>query len=154
MPLTWVPVVLVLMNVVYAATAYPIGALSDRIERLPLLMIGLALLIGSDLALAWLPGYLGLGVGIVLWGLHMGFTQGLFAALVADNAPAELRGTAFGMFNLLTGVAMLAASVIAGLLWDELGAATTFVGGAGFAFVALLGLAWLRLHDRLPRTAP
>ena len=118
--------------------------MSDRIERTRLLMLGLLLLVAADLALAWLPGFAGLALGIVLWGLHMGFTQGLFAALVADAAPAELRGTAFGMFNLLTGVALLAASVIAGVLWDRLGATSTFTVGAGFALVALLGLGWLR----------
>jgi MFS family permease len=146
--LTWLPVVLVVMNLAYAAAAYPAGALSDRIDRVRLLMVGLALLIAADLALAWLPGLAGALVGVVLWGLHMAFTQGLLATLVADTAPPELRGTAFGVFNLLTGIAMLAASVIAGALWDLAGPTATFAAGAGFAVLTLLGLAWQRRRLR------
>jgi MFS family permease len=141
-PLTWVPIVLVVMNVAYALAAYPAGALSDRIDRVRVLMFGLVLLVCADLALAWLPGIGGVLVGIVLWGLHMAFTQGLFATLVADTAPPELRGTAFGVFNLLTGAAMLVASVIAGALWDHVGPAATFLTGAGFALLTLAGLLW------------
>jgi MFS family permease len=136
----WVPGVLVLMNVVYALSAYPAGVLSDHINRKGLLAAGLALLAGADLALALMPNLGGVAVGVVLWGLHMGFTQGLFATLVADASPAELRGTAFGFFNLLTGLAMLAASIIAGALWDAYGPAGTFFAGLAFALVALLGL--------------
>lgn len=144
LPLMWVPAVLVVMNIVYAAAAYPAGVLSDRIDRYRVLMFGLVLLIGADLALAWMPGLAGVTVGVVLWGLHMAFTQGQLATLVADTAPPELRGTAFGFFNLLTGVAMLAASVIAGALWDLVGPAATFLAGAGFAVLALVGLIGLR----------
>jgi MFS family permease len=136
----WVPAVLVGMNVVYALSAYPAGVLSDRINRKGLLAAGLVLLAGADLALALLPNLGGVAAGVVLWGLHMGFTQGLFAALVADASPSELRGTAFGFFNLLTGVAILAASIIAGALWDGYGPATTFLAGLVLALVALLGL--------------
>lgn len=142
LPLMWVPVVLVVMNVAYAVAAYPAGALSDRVDRVRVLMLGLLLLIAADLALAWLPGLAGVLVGVVLWGLHMAFTQGLLATLVADTAPPELRGTAFGFFNLLTGAAMLAASVLAGALWDLAGPAATFAVGAAFALLTLLGLAW------------
>ncbi|WP_341510145.1 MFS transporter [Bradyrhizobium sp. ISRA442] len=136
----WVPAVLVLMNIVYALSAYPAGVLSDRINRTSLLALGLVVLAAADLALALLPSMAGLALGIVLWGLHMGLTQGLFAALVADAAPPSLRGTAFGYFNLFTGLAMLAASIIAGALWDAYGPAGTFLAGLGFALVSLAGL--------------
>lgn len=136
----WVPAVLVLMNIVYALSAYPAGVLSDRINRTGLLAVGLVFLAGADLALALLPNLGGLAVGVVLWGLHMGLTQGLFSALVADSAPPSLRGTAFGYFNLFTGIAMLAASIIAGALWDGFGPAVTFLAGLGFALASLAGL--------------
>jgi MFS family permease len=136
----WVPAVLVLMNVVYALSAYPAGALSDRINRTGLLALGLACLAAADLALASLPSLAGLALGVALWGLHMGLTQGLFAALVADSAPPTLRGTAFGYFNLFTGLATLAASIIAGALWDVYGPAGTFLAGLAFTLVSLLGL--------------
>jgi MFS family permease len=144
LPITLVPAVLVVMNVVYALAAYPAGVASDRMNRTTLLIVGLVLLLAADLALALLPSIGGVALGVVLWGLHMGLTQGLFAALVADAAPPELRGTAYGFFNLLTGVAMLAASVIAGALWDATGPKGTFVAGACFAFLALAGLLGLR----------
>ena len=151
LPITLVPAVLVVMNVVYALAAYPAGVASDRMNRTTLLIVGLVLLIAADLALALLPSIGGVALGVVLWGLHMGLTQGLFAALVADAAPPELRGTAYGFFNLLTGVAMLAASVIAGALWDATGPKGTFVAGACFAFLALAGL--LALRGRIRQVA-
>ena len=144
LPIMLMPAVLVLMNVVYALAAYPAGVASDRMNRTTLLIVGLVLLIAADLALALLPSIGGVALGVVLWGLHMGLTQGLFATLVADASPPELRGTAYGFFNLLTGVAMLAASVIAGALWDATGPKGTFVAGACFAFLALAGLLGLR----------
>ncbi|WGD50390.1 MFS transporter [Bradyrhizobium sp. CB1650] len=140
----WVPAVLVLMNIVYALSAYPAGVLSDRINRAGLLALGLVFLAAADLALALLPSVAGLVLGVALWGLHMGLTQGLFAALVADTAPPSLRGTAFGYFNLFTGLAMLAASIIAGALWDAYGPASTFLVGLGFALVSLAGLLAIR----------
>jgi MFS family permease len=140
LPIMLVPAVLVAMNVVYALAAYPAGVISDRIGRISVLATGIGLLIGADLALALLPSIGGVALGVVLWGLHMGLTQGLLAALVADTAPAELRGTAFGFLNLLGGMAMLGASVIAGGLWDLAGPQGTFLAGAGFAFLALAGL--------------
>ena len=140
----WVPAVLVGMNLVYALSAYPAGVLSDRLNRKGLLAAGLVLLAGADLALALMPNLGGIAVGVALWGLHMGCTQGLFATLVADASPPELRGTAYGFFNLLTGLAMLAASVIAGALWDVYGPAGTFFAGLIFALVALLGLLTMR----------
>jgi MFS family permease len=140
LPITLVPAVLVLMNVVYALAAYPAGVVSDRMNRATVLATGILLLIAADVALALLPSFGGVALGVVLWGLHMGLTQGLFAALVADTSPAELRGTAYGFFNLLGGLAMLAASVIAGGLWDIAGPQGTFLAGAGFAMIALAAL--------------
>ena len=142
LPIVLVPLVLVVMNLVYAAAAYPAGVLSDRHDRLTLLMTGLALLIAADLALAVSGNLWGIALGVVLWGLHMGFTQGLLATLIADTAPAELRGTAYGVFNLLGGLALLAASVGAGALWDNLGPMAPFLAGAGLTGLALVGL-WL-----------
>ena len=143
MAVALVPLVLVAMNLVYAASAYPFGALSDRMDRRVLLALGLAVLIAADLVLASSNHWSVVLAGVALWGVHMGLTQGLLAALVADTAPADLRGTAFGMFNLVSGLAMLLASVVAGLLWDRLGAPATFVAGAGFCVLALAWLGWL-----------
>ena len=140
----WAPAVLVLMALAYSLSAYPAGVLSDRVGRRGVLMAGLGLLIAADLLLALLPGWGGLALGVAAWGLHLGFSQGVFAAMIADRAPANLRGTAFGLFNLLTGVALLAASVVAGLLWDGAGFQATFLVGAGFAGATLAGLILLR----------
>jgi len=135
---SYVPLVLVLMNVAYAGCAYPAGWLSDRANRWSVVGVGAALLIGADLVLAGSTTVQSALVGIVLWGLHMGFTQGLFAALVADAARPEQRGAAFGVFNLVSGVALLAASVLAGTVWDRAGAAATFSTGAGLTALAVL----------------
>jgi len=135
-----VPLVMIVMNVFYATVAYPAGAAADRMRPRTLLLIGLALLIAADLILASATTPLAAFAGAALWGLHMAFTQGLFAKLVADNAPAELRGTAFGVFNLVSGGALLLASVIAGALWSIWGASATFVVGCIFAVIAALGL--------------
>ncbi len=139
-PIALVPLVMVAMNVIYSASAYPFGKLSDRISHTKLLALGLVVLVAADLVLAnsdhW--GFV-LG-GVALWGVHMGITQGLLATMVADNAPSDLRGTAYGFFNLIGGIAMLAASAAAGLIWDKLGAATTFHAGAALCVVALIGL--------------
>jgi len=138
LPDTYAPLVLVVMNVVYALTAYPAGRLADRMSHQALLIAGLAVLIVADVALAHAQGLGVVAAGVVLWGLHMGLTQGLLATMVADTAPAALRGAAFGFFNLISGIAMLIASVLAGFLWDELGAATTFYAGAVISTVALV----------------
>jgi MFS family permease len=148
--LMFIPVVLVVMNIAYSLSAYPVGVLSDRVDRVTVLIAGILLLIAADAILALLPGMAGLMIGTALWGLHMGFTQGSFAALIADTAPPELRGTAFGIFNLVTGIALLLASVVAGLLWDQVGPQGTFLAGAAFAFVALVGLLAIR-HPRTNR---
>lgn len=143
----WAPLVLVIMGVAFSLSAYPAGALSDRMGRMSVLAIGMGCLIAADLVLAFMPGLLWPALGVVLWGVHMGFTQGVFGALVADSAPAELRGTAFGMFNLLTGLALLLASVIAGMLWDLWGYRGTFLLGAFFAVSTLLGVIILQHRD-------
>jgi MFS family permease len=141
-PIALVPLVMVAMNLVYALSAYPFGKLSDRMSHRSLLALGLAVLIAADLVLAADDHWGVVLAGVALWGVHMGITQGLLATMVADTAPADLRGTAYGFFNLVSGIAMLAASVLAGYLWDGLGASATFYAGAGFCVIALVGLAW------------
>lgn len=144
LPVTLVPMVLVLMNVVYALSAYPAGVLSDHANRITILAAGFGLLVAADLVFAFTNGLAGVATGVALWGLHMGFTQGLLATLVADTAPPELRGTAYGIFNLLCGLAMLVASVLAGALWDSVGPQSTFLAGAAFTAIALALLALTR----------
>jgi MFS family permease len=139
-PLAFAPAVMVVMNGVFALSAWPAGVLSDRIGRRGLLIAGLAMLIIADLVLGLGSNFAWIGLGVALWGLHMGLTQGLFAALVADLCPAEMRGTAFGMFNLVTGSATLTASVVAGALWDRAGPSATFLAGAVFAATALIAM--------------
>jgi MFS family permease len=142
LPIAWAPLVLIAMNVVYSVGAYPFGRLADTVSHRKLLAIGLGVLIAADAALAASAQGVLLWAGIALWGLHMALTQGLLATMVASTAPAALRGTAFGVFNLASGVAMLVASVLAGLLWDRLGGASTFVAGAAISALALAVLAW------------
>jgi MFS family permease len=141
LPLAFVPLVLVTMNVVYAIVATPAGVLSDRIGRRGLLLAGIGVVIVADLALALTPNLFVIFCGIGLWGAHLGLTQGLLAALVADTAPPDHRGTAFGVFNLVTGIVLLVASFLAGLLWDWLGPEATFSAGAAFAAAAAIMLA-------------
>ena len=138
--LALVPAVLVIMNVAYAAVAYPAGVAADRGRRDALLFWGLSALVASDLLIAWTVSFPAFFAGIALWGVHMGLTQGLLSTLVANAAPADLRGTAFGVFHLVSGVALLAASVLAGWLWSAYGAAATFYAGAAFTALALAGL--------------
>ncbi len=135
-----IPLVLIVMNIVYALAAYPAGALSDQRGRAFVLGIGIASLVVGNLVLALMPGLPGVFVGIGFWGMSMGFTQGAFAALVADTVPDNHRGTGFGMLNLATGLATLAASLIAGLIWDLAGPGATFLTGAGLATLALMAL--------------
>jgi MFS family permease len=144
MPIALVPAVLVLMNIVYALSAYPAGVISDRINRRAVLIVGLLVLVVADVVLAVATGVAGVALGVALWGLHMGLTQGLLATLVADTAPAELRGTAYGMFNLLTGLALLIASIIASTLWDMIGPQGAFLAGAVFTALAIAGLTMMR----------
>jgi len=144
-----VPLVMVAMNVVYAGCAYPFGWLSDRVSHAKLLALGLVVLIIGDLVLAMGNQGVNLLAGMALWGIHMGMTQGLLATMVAATAPADLRGTAYGFFNLLSGVALLASSALAGWLWDTHGAESTFYAGAVFAGLAMVGLALRRLFLRV-----
>jgi MFS family permease len=139
-PLALTPLVMVMMNVTYALTAYPFGKLADRVNHIKLLAFGLIVLIAADLVLAYNSHWSVILAGVALWGIHMGMTQGLLSAMVADTAPANLRGTAFGIFNLVSGLTMLIASVLAGYIWDRYGAAITFYMGAVFCLLALVGL--------------
>jgi MFS family permease len=148
LPLAWTPLVLVAMNAVYAASAYPFGKLSDTLGHGRLLAFGLLLLITADVLLAFGTGAINIGVGVALWGLHMGVTQGLLARMVADTAPEDLRGTAYGFFNLTSGIALLIASVLAGWLWGRIGPAQTFIAGAAFCVLALAALAWRGVKNR------
>lgn len=144
LPLALAPLVLVVMNVIYSASAWPSGALSDRIGKTGLLQIGFVMLVLADLVLAFAPGLWAVLIGVALWGLHMGMTQGLLSAQVASVAPVHLRATAFGVFNLITGLVLLAANVLAGGLWAAYGAQSTFLAGAAFASMGVLGLGWIR----------
>lgn len=141
-PVAFVPLVMVMMNIVYALSAYPFGKLSDHMSHKALLALGLIFLIAADLVLAISDHWSVVLAGVALWGIHMGMTQGLLATMVADTAPEDLRGTAYGFFNLVSGLGMLLASVLAGLLWDRLGASFTFYTGAMFCVIALIGLSW------------
>jgi len=135
-----VPIVMIVMNVVYAASSYPAGIAADRVSRRTLMLWGLVALILADLALAWSVAPWQAFAGAALWGLHMGLTQGLLSKMVADGVPAELRGSAFGIFNLVSGVALLLASVVAGTLWQLIGPSATFIAGGVFAVVAAIGI--------------
>lgn len=139
-PVAFVPLVMVAMNVVYAVSAYPFGKLADRMSHQRLLRQSLLVLVAADVVLALATHWSALLAGVALWGVHMGMSQGLLAAMVADNAPADLRGTAYGFFNLVGGIALLVSSALAGLLWEVWGATATFWAGAGFCAVALSAL--------------
>ena len=138
-----VPMVFVVMNAVYAVSAYPAGTLSDRMDRRIVLAVGLVVLIAADVVLALATGIWLTMAGVVLWGLHMGMTQGLLAAMVVDTTPPKIRGTAFGIFNLVTGLALLGGNLVAGFIWDHYGPSVTFFAGAGITAVALAGLVML-----------
>ncbi len=140
----YIPLMLVVMSLAYALTSYPVGALSDRIGRRGLLFAGLAVLLVADIVLGYGTSVAAVFIGVALWGLHMGLTQGLLSALVADTAPADMRGTAFGVFSLLSGVVVLVASVLAGYLWDTQGSWATFLAGAVFTAVAMALFPFLR----------
>jgi len=154
LPVAYTPLVLVAMNLVYSLGAYPFGKLADRVSHTALLAWGLAVLAAADLLLASSSHWPAVAAGIALWGLHMAMTQGLLATMVAETAPADLRGTAFGFFNLVSGLVLLLASTLAGVLWDQLGASATFAAGAVFCAAALLLLGAWRNSLRLQTSAP
>jgi len=146
--LSYVPLVMIVMNVLYAGAAYPAGAAADRVSPRTLLFLGLVLLIAADVVLAFAVSPLIVFAGAALWGLHMAFTQGLLSKLVADTTPAELIGTGFGIFNLVSGGALLFASIIAGFLWGSFGASATFLASAVFAAMAAIGLVGVVWHRK------
>jgi MFS family permease len=146
----WAPAVIAVMSIVYAASAYPAGRFQDRSGARPLLLLGLVVLIAADLLLAFGQTLYAVFAGIALWGLHMGLTQGVLATLVAASAPSRLRGTAFGLFGLVTGLFTLIASVLAGVLWTAIGPPATFAAGAGFAAAACLAFLLLREDPAAP----
>ena len=147
-----VPLVLVVMNIAYAVSAYPAGVWSDRAGRPVVLLAGVGVLLLSDVVLATASNVWVVMSGVALWGLHMGLTQGLLATMVTDTAPAALRGTAFGVFNLVSGVALLVASMLAGLLWDRFGPSGTFAAGAIFSLLSLIGFSYLGRESRPGRS--
>ena len=148
LPLALTPLVLVVMNLVYSLGSYPAGALADDVGPYRPLVYGLGCLVAADVCLAFWPGLFGAFAGVAFWGGHMALTQGLLAKLVADNAPDHLRGSSFGVFNLATGVTMLFASTVAGILWDVIGPASTFVAGGSFAIIATIMLIGWRVVSR------
>jgi len=139
LPLTFVPLVLVVMSLTYALSAYPAGWLADRMSLRPLLMTGCVVLLLADGTLAVAGDLAMVMIGVALWGIHMGLTQGLLATLIADASPPEHRGSAFGAFSFVSGVSLLCASVLAGFLWDQFGPSATFLGGAVLTAFAVLG---------------
>lgn len=149
--IAWIPGVMVVMSLAYALSAYPAGVVSDRTDRRVLLALGIVMLIAADLVLGASASIVTVLIGVTLWGLHMGFTQGILTAMVAETAPKSLKGTAFGVFNLASGICMLLASVIAGRLWDRYGAPITFFSGA---VLAVLPLAMCRFAPRLAKHKP
>lgn len=149
-PIPLVPLVMVAMNLVYAASAFPFGNLSDSMNHRTLLALGLIVLIASDLLLGFSHHWSTMLIGVGLWGVHMGMTQGLLATMVANTSPVDLRGTAYGFFNLMSGLALLASSMLAGALWDVHGASATFFAGAGFCLLTLVALAALKLLPLKP----
>jgi MFS family permease len=149
--LAWIPGVMVVMSLAYSLSAYPAGRLSDRLDRRLLLALGMTLLIAADLVLALGQSVRSVFLGVAVWGLHMGFTQGILAAMVSETAPSSLRGTAFGVFNLACGLCVLLASALAGWLWDRFGASTTFLAGAALVSVPLLLCRYAPRHAAPPR---
>ena len=146
--IAYVPAIMIVMNIVYSLFAYPAGVAADRLSARKLLVFGLGLLVAADVILAMAASPPLAFLGVAFWGLHMAFTQGLLSKLVADTAPSELRGTAFGVFNLVSGGVLLLASIIAGSLWSIYGASATFIAGASFAALAAMGLLFYRPNNR------
>ncbi|MDD4616561.1 MAG: MFS transporter [Alphaproteobacteria bacterium] len=148
LPEAWLPIVMVVMSLVYASVSYPAGKLSDRVDRRLILMIGMGVLVVADFVLAFASTVGGVLVGVGIWGLHMGLSEGLLTTLIADAAPSQWRGTAFGVFNLITGIVLLVASTLAGYLWEAGGPKATFLAGAVFTILAFAGL-WSAREQKL-----
>ena len=144
-PIAYTPLIMVAMNIIYAATAYPFGKLSDRLSHTRLLAFGLIVLIAADLVIANSHHWSTLLFGLTLWGIHMGITQGILAALVAATSPKDLLGTAYGFFNLMSGIALLVASALAGLVWDLYGSSATFYASAVFCGLTLVSLTFAKI---------
>lgn len=149
-PLALIPLVMVAMNLLYSFSAYPFGKLSDHMSHRHLLQLGLITLIAADIVLAVSTHWVGVLVGVALWGVHMGMTQGLLAAMIADSSPSDLRGTAYGIFSLVSGIALLLASIGAGILWDLWGSESTFIAGAMICLITLLYLRWMPGQQMMP----
>lgn len=140
MPISLIPVVMIVMNVVYSSTTYYAGSLSDRLNRKSVLLFGILFLFVADVILGFADNYLLLMMGVVLWGIHMAFSQSVLLTMVTDTAPARLRGTAYGIFNLICGIGILVSSILAGVLWDQFGSSVTFFVGAVFTLLAFVTL--------------
>lgn len=138
------PLVLVVMNVVYSLSSYPAGWLADRVRRDRIVLIGFLLLVLADTILALASNLPQVWAGVIAWGLHMGLTQGVLAALIADASPPEYRGTAFGIFNFISAIALLVASAVTGLLWDHYGPTSAFMYSAVVAVLGTTGLLFVR----------
>lgn len=149
-PLALIPLVMVAMNLLYSFSAYPFGKLSDQMSHRHLLQLGLIALIAADIVLAVSTHWVGVLIGVALWGVHMGMTQGLLAAMIADASPSDLRGTAYGIFSLVSGIALLLASIGAGILWDLWGSESTFIAGAMICLITLLYLRWMPGRQEIP----
>ena len=148
LPERYTPLVLVLMSIVYSITSYPVGVLSDMVGRRGLLLFGMLVLLVADAVLGYSTSVNSMFVGVAVWGLHMGLTQGLLSAMVADTAPSDLRGTAFGIFNLVTGIVALAASALAGYLWDTQGSLATFMAGGAFTLLAIFLFPFVKIREK------
>lgn len=146
MPIAVAPGIMVIMSFTFAISAYPFGKLADQMSHSKLLIIGILILMVADILLAINHHWIALIAGVSLWGIHMGMTQGLLATMIADVAPVDLRGTAYGFFNLASGLMMLVASMLAGFLWEYYGPSMTFYAGAGFCVLALIGLVIRTIH--------
>ena len=147
----WVPMVMVGMNLVFSAACYPFGKLVDHVSAEKLLTVSLVLLAASDFTFAFVSSVRGTVAGVVLWGLHLASSQGIFSLMVARAAPEHLRASAFGVFNLFSGADLLLAGIGAGTLWDFFGPTGTFAGGAVEALVMLLMLTFKKAEQ--PATA-
>jgi len=133
----WIPMTVVLMNIAFSLSSYPFGKLADKLNPMKLLALGMVLLALANLLFAYAANYRILAAGIVLFGMHLGATQGIFSTIISEIAPSEVRATAFGIFNFFSGLALLASGLVAGSLWEYMGAQYCFGGGVVFALITL-----------------